>query len=209
MVLPSWCLLQGHRPPLRTTESQVHRQLSSALSAPVGFKNGTTGCINIAINAIISSKHPHSFLSITQQGVICIVNSKGNKDTCLILRGGTKTNYQKEYVKNVQKQLKESNIKGNRIIIDCSHGNSKKNYKNQPKVCKNICHQIAQGNKSIIGLMIESNLNEGNQKLIFGKKDELKYGVSITDSCINFETTEKLIYMIFNAVMERKKINSI
>lgn len=191
----------------RTVQSQVHRQLSSGLSMPVGFKNGTSGETDIAINAILSAQNKQSFLSITQQGCACIVNSKGNKNTHIVLRGGNNgPNYDSKSVEKVQENLEKNNILGHRILIDCSHGNSNKNYKNQSNNCENISKQISNGNKNIIGIMIESNLKEGKQKLILGKPDELLYGVSITDSCISIETTEKLINIIAESVKKRRKM---
>ena len=188
----------------RTTESQVHRQLSSGLSMPVGFKNGTKGSIDIAANAIISARHSHCFLSITQQGLVAIVKSSGNKDTHIILRGGRDgPNYNKEYVKKTEDILIKSKVIP-RIMIDCSHGNSGKDYRNQPNVCRNICQQLANGNTSIMGMMMESNINEGNQKLIFGQSDKLKCGISITDSCMNFETTEEIVMELAKSVEIRR-----
>ena len=188
----------------RTTESQVHRQLSSGLSMPVGFKNGTKGSIDIAANAIISARHSHCFLSITQQGLVAIVKSSGNKDTHIILRGGRDgQNYNKEYVKQTEDILIKSKVIP-RIMIDCSHGNSGKDYRNQPNVCRNVCQQLVDGNKSIMGMMMESNIYEGNQKLIFGQSNKLKCGVSITDSCMNFETTEQIVMELSDAVNLRR-----
>jgi len=188
----------------RTTESQVHRQLSSGLSMPVGFKNGTKGSIDIAANAIISARHSHCFLSITQQGLVAIVKSSGNKDTHIILRGGRDgPNYNEEYVKKTEDILIKSKVVP-RIMIDCSHGNSGKDYRNQPNVCRNICQQLENGNTSIMGMMMESNIHEGNQKLIFGQSDKLKCGISITDSCMNFETTEKIVMELAEAVEIRR-----
>lgn len=188
----------------RTTESQVHRQLSSGLSMPVGFKNGTKGSVDIAANAIISARHSHCFLSITQQGLVAIVKSSGNKDTHIILRGGRDgPNYNEEYVKKTEDILIKSKVVP-RIMIDCSHGNSGKDYRNQPNVCRNICQQLANGNTSIMGMMMESNINEGNQKLIFGQSDKLKCGISITDSCMNFETTEEIVMELAEAVEIRR-----
>lgn len=171
---------------------------------PVGFKNGTKGSIDIAANAIISARHSHCFLSITQQGLVAIVKSSGNKDTHIILRGGRDgPNYNKEYVKQTEDILIKSKVIP-RIMIDCSHGNSGKDYRNQPNVCRNICQQLANGNTSIMGMMMESNINEGKQKLIFGQCDKLKSGISITDSCMNFETTEEIVIELAEAVEIRR-----
>ena len=188
----------------RTTESQVHRQLSSGLSMPVGFKNGTKGSIEIAANAIISSRHSHCFLGVTQQGLVAIIKTSGNKDTHIILRGGKDgPNYTKPYIKQTEEILRKSKLEP-RIMVDCSHGNSGKDYRNQPKVCRNVCEQIRNGNFSLMGMMMESNINEGNQKLVFGKCDTLKYGKSITDSCMSFETTEEIVLELAEAVRFRR-----
>ena len=188
----------------RTTESQVHRQLSSGLSMPVGFKNGTKGSIEIAANAIISSRHSHCFLGVTQQGLVAIIKTSGNKDTHIILRGGKDgPNYTEPYIKQTEDILRKSKLEP-KIMVDCSHGNSGKDYRNQPKVCRNICEQIRNGNFSLMGMMMESNINEGNQKLVFGKCDTLKYGKSITDSCMSFETTEEIVLELAEAVRFRR-----
>ena len=188
----------------RTTESQVHRQLSSGLSMPVGFKNGTKGSIEIAANAIISSRHSHCFLGVTQQGLVAIIKTSGNKDTHIILRGGKDgPNYTEPYIKQTEEILRKSKLEP-RIMVDCSHGNSGKDYRNQPKVCRNVCEQIRNGNFSLMGMMMESNINEGSQKLVFGKCDTLEYGKSITDSCMSFETTEEIVLELAEAVRFRR-----
>ena len=188
----------------RTTESQVHRQLASGLSMPVGFKNSTNGSIKIAANAIISARHKHCFLSITKQGLVAIIKTKGNIDTHIILRGGESgPNYESSYILNTENILKKSNIVP-RIMVDCSHGNSGKNYKNQPVVCANVCNQISNGNVSICGIMLESHIHEGKQQLIMGSADKLIYGQSITDSCMDFETTKSVIKNVVLAVRERR-----
>ena len=188
----------------RTTESQVHRQLSSGLSMPVGFKNGTKGSIEIAANAIISARHSHCFLGVTQQGLVAIIKTSGNKDTHIILRGGKDgPNYTEPYIKQTEEILRKSKLEP-KIMVDCSHGNSGKDYRNQPKVCRNVCEQIRNGNFSLMGMMMESNINEGKQKLVFGKCDTLKYGKSITDSCMSFETTEEIVLELAEAVRFRR-----
>ena len=181
----------------RTTESQVHRQLVSGLSIPVGFKNGTSGNIDICIDAIISAKYQHSFMGITEQGTAAIFHTNGNKNTHIVLRGGSEPNYEKKYIENVEKVMKQRDI-NTRILVDCSHGNSQKDHRKQPQILYDLIKQIKNGNTSIMGVMIESNLNEGNQKLDFNKPELLKKGVSITDSCIDFETTEKIILTNYN-----------
>ena len=188
----------------RTTESQVHRQLSSGLSMPVGFKNGTKGSIEIAANAIISARHSHCFLGVTQQGLVAIIKTSGNKDTHIILRGGKDgPNYTEPYIKQTEEILRKSKLEP-KIMVDCSHGNSGKDYRNQPKVCRNVCKQIRNGNFSLMGMMMESNINEGSQKLVFGKCDTLEYGKSITDSCMSFETTEEIVLELAEAVCFRR-----
>lgn len=145
----------------RTTESQVHRELASGLSFPVGFKNGTDGTLDVAVDAIGSVKHPHHFLSVTKPGVVAIVGTIGNEDCFVILRGGKKgTNYDAQSVAEAKEKLVKNGLKP-RLMVDCSHGNSLKNHKNQPKVAAAIAEQIAAGEEGIMGVMIESNINEG------------------------------------------------
>jgi len=190
----------------RTTESQVHRELASGLSCPLGFKNGTSGDVQVAIDACKSAKNPHSFLSVTKQGVAAIVHTKGNLGCHVILRGGVDgPNFSKEHVDEAVKKIQTAGLDP-RIMVDCSHGNSQKNHENQPKVCKAVCEQIATGNRHIIGLMIESHLSAGKQKFDPGVTDSksLKHGVSITDACIDFETTEKVLKEIAQAVQARR-----
>lgn len=174
----------------RTTESQTHREMASGLSSPIGFKNGTDGNIQVAINGILSSAEPHAFLGMDDNGVVSIVQTSGNKYGHVILRGGSNgTNYDSVAINQVEKELEKAKLPMN-IVIDCSHGNSNKNHNLQPLVFKNGMNQILEGNTSIKGFMIESNIFEGNQKL--SNPQELKYGVSITDACISFEETVKL-----------------
>jgi 3-deoxy-D-arabino-heptulosonate 7-phosphate (DAHP) synthase len=145
----------------RTTESQLHRELASGLSFPVGFKNGTDGTLGVAIDAIGSVKHPHHFLSVTKPGVVAIVGTVGNEDCFVILRGGKKgTNYDEVSIKDARADLEKKGLNA-RLMIDCSHGNSEKNHKNQPKVAHVLAEQIAKGETGIMGVMIESNINEG------------------------------------------------
>ena len=172
----------------RTTESQVHRQLVSGLSMPVGFKNGTGGSIKIARDAILSAKFPHCFMGIGENGAAAICRTKGNNNCHLILRGGSRgPNYTSEYLDESEKLLKENSL-SNAIMVDCSHGNSLKNHKNQERVLRYVINET-KNRDSIMGVMIESNINEGKQKL--GK--ELLYGVSITDSCLSFSETSRII----------------
>ena len=182
----------------RTTESQVHRQLVSGLSMPVGFKNGTGGSIKIARDAILSAQYPHCFMGITRYGEAAICRTKGNKNCHLILRGGSKgPNYTKEYLNESEELLKDLS---QAIMVDCSHGNSLKNHKNQEGVLKYIINEIKDNRTSIIGVMIESNINEGKQVLEKGK--ELLYGVSITDSCLSIEET---VIIVCDAFLELRK----
>lgn len=199
----------------RTTESQLHREVSSGLSFPVGFKNGTDGSLDVAVDAVRAAGHPHHFLSVTKPGVVAIVGTDGNSDTFVILRGGkTGTNFDAESVKAAEEKLRKAGIvsdekPGPRIMIDCSHGNSSKDHRNQPKVAKVIGDQIASGSKAICGVMIESNINEGRQNVPpkeEGGKDALKYGVSITDACIDFDTTAEVLRSLAADVRKRREL---
>jgi 3-deoxy-7-phosphoheptulonate synthase len=188
----------------RTTESQIHRELASGLSMPVGFKNGTGGSIQIALDAIQSSSMPHHFLSVTKQGVSAIVSTAGNESCHLILRGGkTGPNYEKPEVDAAATMLREQNLTES-VMIDCSHGNSMKDYRNQPMVARNVASQIAAGCKVITSVMIESNLVEGNQKLA---KDLgcLTRGQSVTDACIGWNDTVETLDCLAAAVRNRRQ----
>ncbi len=174
----------------RTTESQTHREMSSGLSSPVGFKNGTDGSLDVAVNALQSMAHPHNFLGINSEGQVAIIRTKGNSYGHVVLRGGNgKPNYDSVSVKLCEKDLHKAGLAQN-IMIDCSHANSNKDPGLQPLVLDNVTHQIMDGNESIVGLMVESNLGWGNQK-ISADRSQLQYGVSITDACIDWEATEK------------------
>jgi 3-deoxy-7-phosphoheptulonate synthase len=182
----------------RTTESQVHRQLVSGLSCPVGFKNGTSGNVQIAIEAILSAAQPHTFLGHTKHGQSAIFVTTGNSDCHIILRGGRNdTNYGAQAVADVCKQLEAAALPA-RVMIDCSHANSGKDYKRQPIVCRDIAGQIASGESRILGVMIESNLVAGAQKLVPGKP--LVYGQSITDACLGWDETRRLLGELAEAV---------
>lgn len=173
----------------RTTESQTHREMSSGLSCAVGFKNGTDGGLDVAVNAMKSVSHPHSFLGMNGDGQVSIVRTRGNRYGHVVLRGGDgKPNYDSVSVKLCEQALEKAGQKAN-IMIDCSHANSSKDPALQPLVAENVANQILEGNKSIVGLMIESNLEWGNQS-IPQDLSELKYGVSVTDACIDWKTTE-------------------
>ncbi len=185
----------------RTTESQSHRELASALSCPVGFKNGTSGSLDIAIDAILSANSPHHLLSVNKDGGISHFNSLGNETTHIILRGGKDgTNYSKEQVERTCERLKSQGLVS-KVMIDFSHANSEKQFKNQLKVGADVASQIENGSESIFGVMIESHLNEGNQKV--GPLTSLKYGVSITDSCIGWNDTEELLRALAKSVKIR------
>ncbi|EAR08406.1 3-deoxy-7-phosphoheptulonate synthase [Reinekea blandensis MED297] len=176
----------------RTTESQTHREMASGLTSAVGFKNGTDGSLDVAINALKSVSAPHNFLGINQQGQVSVISTKGNAYGHVVLRGGDgKPNYDSVSVSVCEEQLQKAGITPN-IMVDCSHANSNKDHNLQPLVADNVANQIMEGNESIIGVMIESNLVEGNQK-IPAELSELTYGQSVTDACISWESTETLL----------------
>jgi len=185
----------------RTTESQVHRELASGLSCPVGFKNATDGGVGVAIDAITSASCPHVFLSVTKQGKSAIFNTSGNEDCHIILRGGAEPNYDATHVEKVASVLQAANLNPN-LMIDFSHANSQKQFKKQIDVAENVSQQIAEGDTRIIGAMIESNLVEDRQNC--SSKDELNYGQSITDACINWEDSFKVLTRLANAVQQRR-----
>lgn len=175
----------------RTTESQTHRQMASGLSMPVGFKNATDGSLQVALDAMMAARHQHTFLGIDLEGKTSIINTAGNPDVHLVLRGGNgKSNYSKADIAYT-KALIESAPNRREIMIDCSHGNSNKNFLNQPKVFKEIVEQFSGGEKSILGIMVESNLVEGKQDLGDGRN--LVYGQSVTDACVGWKSTEELL----------------
>ena len=175
----------------RTSESQTHREMASGLSCPVGFKNGTDGSLDVALNALQSVKSPHRFLGISPDGKVSIVTTKGNAHAHVVLRGGTNgPNYYPENIAVCEEEL-ESIGATQAIMVDCSHANSNKDHTKQGSVLEAVAEQISVGNKSIRGVMLESNLNPGNQKI--DSSQELQYGVSITDACIGWEETERLL----------------
>ena len=191
----------------RTTESQIHRELASGLSMPVGFKNGTGGSVQLALDAIGASAGSHNFLSVTKQGVSAIVTTTGNDCCHIILRGGSQgPNYDAESIAETVTCLKEQNLPPY-LMVDCSHGNSRKDYKNQPLVVKNLANQIADGSTAITSVMIESNLIEGNQSLGEGDLSKLTYGQSVTDACISWEATEAVLADLAEAVRKRRNQN--
>ena len=184
----------------RTSESQTHRELASGLSMPVGFKNSTDGSIDNALNAMKSSQSPHSFLGIDEHGEISVVETTGNPYGHLILRGGKKPNYDKSIINDIENNMKKAKELCN-IIIDCSHANSFKNPKIQPVVLDDIIKQIKNGNNSIIGIMLESNLFEGKQSIPKNLAD-LAYGISITDACLSWDDTENLLKNLANSLKD-------
>lgn len=185
----------------RTTESQVHRELASGLSCPVGFKNGTDGTIKVAIDAIGAAEASHHFLSVTKYGHSAIVETKGNPDCHIILRGGKAPNYDRESVANAIAGLESAGV-SKKVMIDFSHANSSKQYKKQMEVCTDVCSQIAEGNQNIFGVMVESHLVEGRQDLVNCKAKT--YGQSITDACIGWDDTEALLAELAAAVAARR-----
>ena len=185
----------------RTTESQTHREMASGLSMPVGFKNNTDGNLQTAVDAMHSALHPHHFLGIDQNGKTSVLSTKGNPYGHIILRGGrTRPNYETESVQEAIEKLEEANL-NKALMVDCSHANSGKVFEKQEVIWKNIIQQRIDGNKYLLGMMLESNLYEGNQKLV--NPDDLKYGVSITDACVSFETTERLLEYAYEELTRR------
>ncbi len=184
--LVSWAAIGA-----RTTESQIHRQMASGLSMPIGFKNSTDGNLTTAINAVKAASSAHSFIGVDRNGQVVIAETSGNKYCHLVMRGGTNCpNYSSEYVAFANVLLRKAGI-ATGVVIDCSHANSRKDYKRQRLVFLDVAEQIHQGNRLIAGIMLESFLNEDRQQ--FDKPENLKYGVSLTDSCIGWEETEELI----------------
>jgi 3-deoxy-7-phosphoheptulonate synthase len=189
--LVSWAAIGA-----RTTESQTHREMASGLSMPVGFKNCTDGGLDTALNAMIAAGSPQSFLGIDPEGKACIVKTTGNPFTHIVLRGGRRPNYDSVSIREAVRLLRDKHLP-EAVIVDCSHANSRKRYKEQTVVWQDVINQRAGGTDAIIGLMLESNLREGRQDYN-GRLDTLQYGVSITDACIDWETTEELILSAHN-----------
>lgn len=186
----------------RTAESQTHREMASGLSSAVGFKNGTDGHLEVAVNALKSVSAPHRFLGINHKGQVAVIHTRGNAHAHIVLRGGGgHTNYDAVNVADCEQQLLAAHIPVN-IMVDCSHANANKNHELQPLVMGNVANQIVDGNRSIIGLMVESNINAGNQP-IMGNRSTLKYGVSVTDPCVDWATTETMIHTL------RQKVKAI
>jgi 3-deoxy-7-phosphoheptulonate synthase len=188
----------------RTTESQVHRELASACSMPVGFKNGTDGGVQIAVDAVRAAAHPHRFIGVTEQGLAGIVSTAGNPDCHVILRGGaTGPNYDALHVQKTLAALRDAGLPP-RVMVDASHGNSEKDYRRQPAVVHEVATQVAQGETGIIGMMMESFLLEGRQDL--GDPARLVYGQSVTDACMSWETTAPVLRELATAVRVRREV---
>ena len=185
----------------RTTESQVHRELASGLSSPVGFKNGTDGGLQVAIDAIGAASRPHNFLSLTKEGYSAIFATTGNDDCHIILRGGKEPNYDAAHVEEAVKELTTANVQ-TRLMVDCSHANSQKDHQRQIDVADVIAEQLSQGNENIMGVMIESHLVAGRQNVEADK--ELVYGQSVTDACINWDDSVKVLKTLAKAVQQRR-----
>ncbi|KAG6370715.1 3-deoxy-7-phosphoheptulonate synthase [Boletus reticuloceps] len=190
----------------RTTESQLHRELASGVSFPIGFKNGTDGSVTVAIDAMRAASNPHAFMGVTEHGLAAIVKTRGNQDVHVILRGGTKgPNYASEYVTAATKTMEKARPQNHpSIMIDCSHGNSQKNHNNQLKVINDICSQLTAGDKTITGVMVESNINAGRQDVPPEGPSGLKHGVSITDACVDWEATVGMLDKLNEAVGRRR-----
>ncbi|WP_127958829.1 3-deoxy-7-phosphoheptulonate synthase [Serratia microhaemolytica] len=182
----------------RTTESQTHREMASGLSMPVGFKNGTDGSLTTAINAMRAAAMPHRFVGINQAGQVCLLQTQGNPDGHVILRGGKTPNYDAEHVQACEQQMQKAGLIPS-LMIDCSHGNSNKDYRLQPNVAAVVVAQIQEGNRSITGIMLESNLHEGSQSSE-QPRAAMRHGVSVTDACISWESTETLLRQIHQEI---------
>ncbi|MGH7864436.1 MAG: 3-deoxy-7-phosphoheptulonate synthase, partial [Candidatus Binataceae bacterium] len=186
----------------RTTESQTHREMASGLSMPVGFKNNTDGNLQVAINAVESARHPHSFLGITQDGVSGVVRTSGNPDTHIVLRGGKTPNYGASNIGECVDLMAQFGLEP-RVVVDCSHAQTGKNFRKQPEVLQALVDQISAGSGSIMGVMLESHINSGSQKPN-PDRSKLAYGVSVTDPCIDWPTTERCLLEAHAALASRK-----
>ncbi|MGH8738746.1 MAG: 3-deoxy-7-phosphoheptulonate synthase [Burkholderiales bacterium] len=186
----------------RTTESQVHRELASGLSAAVGFKNGTDGNVRIAVDAILAARQKHHFLSVHKSGQVSIVETRGNDDCHIILRGGKKPNYDADSIRSACEELRNAGL-AERLMVDCSHANSSKDFKRQLEVCREVGAQVAAGDGSVIGVMVESHLVAGRQELKPGRA--LTFGQSITDACLGWEESVELLARLAQAVAQRRE----
>jgi 3-deoxy-7-phosphoheptulonate synthase len=201
--LVSWAAIGA-----RTTESQIHRELASGMSMPVGFKNGTDGRVGIAIDAIRAAAHPHHFMGVTKQGFSAIIATKGNPHNHVVLRGSNSgPNYEEKYVVEATQALVKAGVNP-RLMVDCSHGNSSKVHKNQIIVAKDLANQISKGSQYIMGVMVESNIEEGRQDIPKDGPAGLRYGQSITDACICFEDTELVLDILAEATRARRKLKA-
>ena len=190
----------------RTTESQIHRELSSGMSCPIGFKNATDGSAKIAVDAVVAAQHEHTFMTVTKMGHVAIAHTKGNDDCHIILRGGKEPNYHSVAVANACELLKAAGLPES-VMIDFSHSNSSKKFKKQLDVCHDVATQISSGSNRIFGVMIESNLVEGRQDLC-EDLSKLVYGQSVTDACVSFEDTEAMLAELNEAVLARRAKNN-
>jgi 3-deoxy-7-phosphoheptulonate synthase len=190
----------------RTTESQVHRELASGLSCPVGFKNGTNGDVKIAVDAVLAAGQPHHFLAVTKDGRAAIAATTGNADAHVVLRGGKAPNYEAASIAAAASELRKAGLP-ERLMVDASHANSGKTHENQPKVVADLCAQVAGGERRIMGVMIESHLVAGRQDLRQGA--EPVYGQSITDACIDWDTSVRLLDQLADAVQARRAVSRI
>ena len=182
----------------RTTESQTHREMASGLSMPVGFKNSTEGNLQVAVNAIESARRPHSFIGITQDGMTAIVRTTGNPDTHVVLRGGRTPNYDAASIAQCCAILRKAGLEP-RVMVDCSHAQTNKDFRRQPDVLAELCAQVRAGSRAIMGVMLESFINAGNQPLT-ADRAQLKYGVSVTDPCLDWATTEQCLLEAYAAL---------
>lgn len=184
----------------RTTESQIHREIASGMCSAIGFKNNTNGDVNSAINAICAASQSHHYINIDQSGKVCLLHTLGNPNSHIILRGGDQyPNFYPKDIENCEKKIKKIGLSIT-LMVDCSHGNSNKDYLRQEKVVKSIADQIKHGNQSIIGLMLESYIYSGNQKLNLLTSNHIKYGISVTDACISWEMTEYLLRYLYKEI---------
>lgn len=198
--LVSWAAIGA-----RTTESQTHREMASGLSMPVGFKNATDGSLQTAIDAMESARHPHNFVGIDQNGRTCIIKTTGNRWGHVVLRGGrTQTNYGPESIRLSIEQLKKASLRP-AVMVDCSHANSGKQHQLQEAVWESVLYQRCEGNNALIGMMVESNLHAGNQAIPNNPR-KLRYGISVTDKCINWETTERMIKLANEMMAKRSAV---